>query len=184
MFSYRRWRHTRGFGVHSPFAYRLIRYAVRPRPDYAFYADSDLEEDAVTSGCSGHELKRARRLLRLAATLGFLNAIIYLPDERECFVSLCEQALKAADSRMVVSRDPELLREARFFWTDACFTPPETLALWLAFPNAVLLLENAGDFEAHVLFKALPEGVMLVGRNRLLAVHKPGIMKVSYTANV
>lgn len=34
-----RWRHARGFGIHSPFAYRLIREAIRPARGYAYYAE-------------------------------------------------------------------------------------------------------------------------------------------------
>lgn len=36
---YKRWRHTRGFGVHSPFAYRLVTEVVRPPRGYAYYAE-------------------------------------------------------------------------------------------------------------------------------------------------
>lgn len=34
---YCRWRHRRGFGIHSPFAYRLIREALYPSRGYAYY---------------------------------------------------------------------------------------------------------------------------------------------------
>ena len=36
---YRRWRHTRGFGVHSPFAFRLVTEAIHPPRGYAYYAE-------------------------------------------------------------------------------------------------------------------------------------------------
>lgn len=184
MFSYKRWRHTRGFGVHSPFAYRLIRYAIRPRPDYAFYADEELEDLALSSGCSGPELRRAKKLLRLAVTLDFRKAVIWLPGERECFLRLCEAALKAADSAMTVSRNPEDLLGSDFFWSDAREVPLETICLFLHKENRVVLLEASGKCEETEIFKWLPEGVMLYGRRRLLAVHKPGVMKISYSVNV
>ncbi|MDE6272422.1 MAG: hypothetical protein K2M31_05385 [Muribaculaceae bacterium] len=38
---YRRWRHTRGFGIHSPFAYRLVTEAIRPARGYAYYHEHD-----------------------------------------------------------------------------------------------------------------------------------------------
>ena len=34
-----RWRHSRGFGVHSPFAFRLVTEAIRPPRRYAYYAE-------------------------------------------------------------------------------------------------------------------------------------------------
>lgn len=36
---YKRWRHTRGYGVHSPFAYRLITEAIHPKHGYVYYAE-------------------------------------------------------------------------------------------------------------------------------------------------
>lgn len=38
---YKRWRHSRGFGVHSPFAYALVRNALHPSAGYAYYAEFD-----------------------------------------------------------------------------------------------------------------------------------------------
>lgn len=36
--AYKRWRHSRGFGIHSPSAYRLIREVLRPSGRYGYYA--------------------------------------------------------------------------------------------------------------------------------------------------
>lgn len=40
----RRWRHSRGFGVHSPSAFRLIREVLRPSRRYVFYAYAEIAE--------------------------------------------------------------------------------------------------------------------------------------------
>lgn len=53
---WRRWRHARGFGIHSPFAYRLITYTLRQ--PYAYYAYSRLPE------------RRQRLLYRVALAFG------------------------------------------------------------------------------------------------------------------
>lgn len=34
---YRRWRHSRGYGVHSPFAYRIVKEVVAPTSGYTYY---------------------------------------------------------------------------------------------------------------------------------------------------
>ena len=36
---YKRWRHTRGYGIHSPFAYRLVTEAIRPTRGYSYHAE-------------------------------------------------------------------------------------------------------------------------------------------------
>lgn len=35
---YRRWRHSRGFGVHSPWAYSLVSEVLRSNDSYGYYA--------------------------------------------------------------------------------------------------------------------------------------------------
>lgn len=69
--AYLRWRHSRGFGVHSPFAYNLVKTAVSPG-GYGYYG-YDLIDDVLLSpdaGQSRHLKKDARLLLRLLVALG------------------------------------------------------------------------------------------------------------------
>lgn len=69
--SYLRWRHSLGFGVHSPFAYNLVKTAVSPG-DYGYYG-YDLIDDVLLSPDteqSRHIKKDARLLLRLLVALG------------------------------------------------------------------------------------------------------------------
>lgn len=76
--SYLRWRHSRGFGVHSPFAYNLVDIAVRPGI-YGFYG-YDLIEDALLSPQAKpypRLRKDARLLLRFAAMLNPDQVLVY-----------------------------------------------------------------------------------------------------------
>ena len=40
---FNRWRHTLGYGVHSPLAYRIVKECIRPDKRYAMYADSRID---------------------------------------------------------------------------------------------------------------------------------------------
>lgn len=42
---WQRLRHSRGFGIHSPFAFRLITEVLRPQRCYAYYSEADGEQD-------------------------------------------------------------------------------------------------------------------------------------------
>ena len=61
-----RWRHTRGYGVHSPLAYRIVKECIRPDAAYGYYSDDIIDHEL-------HDHPRARRqarlLVRLAAQL-------------------------------------------------------------------------------------------------------------------
>ena len=62
---FRRWRATRGYGVHSPLAFRLLGRVVRPSRNVVYYGEEKLQlSDEPYS-----MIKRARLLLRLVAEL-------------------------------------------------------------------------------------------------------------------
>ncbi|MDE5872145.1 MAG: hypothetical protein K2H22_09415, partial [Muribaculaceae bacterium] len=58
----RRWRHTRGYGVHSPLAFSIMKECIRPDRRYGFYCDAylDFEYHEDRRG-----LRRARMIIRL-----------------------------------------------------------------------------------------------------------------------
>ena len=64
----RRERHTRGYGVHSPLAFRTLWLVVRPDRDVAFYGEEALRH-AWSERASRRQLRVALTLLRLTADL-------------------------------------------------------------------------------------------------------------------
>ena len=77
----RRWRHTRGYGVHSPLAYSIVKECVRPDKKYGFYSDAYLDFEY-------HEDRNGLRLSKLALRL--INLLrpkrVWIPggDRRLC----------------------------------------------------------------------------------------------------
>ncbi len=74
---YKRWRHARGFGIHSPSAYRLVREVLRPGSAYAYYAYEDIgrARRALPNLLSQNELELIFRLL-----LHFRPASVCIPS--------------------------------------------------------------------------------------------------------
>lgn len=69
-----RWRHTLGYGVHSPLAYRIIKECVHPDTRYAYYGDF-----IIGSHSEGAEMCRQLRLIiRLVNTLHLKES--WMPD--------------------------------------------------------------------------------------------------------
>ncbi|MDE5794553.1 MAG: hypothetical protein K2I08_07525 [Muribaculaceae bacterium] len=77
----RRWRHTRGYGVHSPLAFLIVKECVRPDRKYGFYSDAYLEFEY-------HEDRKGLRNAKLALRL--INLLrpkrVWIPegDKRLC----------------------------------------------------------------------------------------------------
>lgn len=90
-----RWRHTRGYGVHSPLAYGIVRECIRPDSLYAYYADTEI--DAIF--CDDRRKRRkARMLLRLANQLktSSLSTIGLDHDIGKAVMKACDIDIKDA----------------------------------------------------------------------------------------
>lgn len=75
---YKRWRHSRGFGVHSPYAYRIVTEVLNPGRRYAYYLEETLPS------------RRLRLLYRVIAELRPASIVISAPEsERKVLESLC-----------------------------------------------------------------------------------------------
>ncbi len=69
-----RWRHTLGYGVHSPLAYRIVRECTHPDREYGYYADSIIRSDSDSM-----EMRvQLRLIVRLINTLHLHEA--WLPE--------------------------------------------------------------------------------------------------------
>ena len=99
--AYRRWRHTRGFGVHSPFAYAIVTEALYPRRGYAYYLENDSRLESPLPGESG----RARALYRLCIFLRQRHAsplkVHLMPEAPRCY----RMAVRLAGA--VIARNPD-----------------------------------------------------------------------------
>ncbi len=70
-----RWRHTRGYGVHSPLGFLIVKECIRPDRRYGFYCDPYLDFEY-------HEDRRGLRHARMIVRL--LNLLrpthVWMPD--------------------------------------------------------------------------------------------------------
>lgn len=64
---YKRWRHSRGYGVHSPFAYNLVDQVIRANRKYSYYGYEDIED--CLKKVPAQERKRLRHDARLVYRL-------------------------------------------------------------------------------------------------------------------
>lgn len=100
---YRRLRHSFGFGVHSPFAFRMVRDVVRAPRGAHYYAGNELRE--TLRGLPRGERRRCRLLFRLAARLGFRHVCVSPLTSRAVENSL-HAALPGAGFRVRLPRPP------------------------------------------------------------------------------
>ena len=206
---YKRWRHTRGFGVHSPLAYRIVRDVVRPRRGYAYYGDAEIN-DTFEGRVDRLMWRHARMLLRLCALLRPRS--VYLP-----------QGIHAAFPTAVTCAGSDVRQVHRLSEAPACDmicstdtrVPIQLLKEYLQIKSRVksqesrvggkaggMMMDRRDDMRdetgdggrvrcvamrrtpegwADELFDVLEEGLMLEGTDGLIVIARPGMQKVRYT---
>ena len=114
----RRWRHTRGYGVHSPLAFRIVKECIRPDSRYGFYCDEYLEFEY-------HGNRRGLRHARL--TIRLLNLLrptdVWMPDADKRIV----EAIRMIMPKMLVATQKECPKTTDFIISSAC---SDTASLW------------------------------------------------------
>ena len=71
---YKRWRHGRGFGIHSPFAYDFITRTLRERMPYYFY--ERLDAMAAARHLDVADQRRLRLIFRIAVRFNPATAAV------------------------------------------------------------------------------------------------------------
>ncbi len=109
-----RWRHTRGYGVHSPLAYRIVKDCIRPDQKYAFYSDAYLDFEYHQDR---KHLKNAKMALRLIHLLRPKR--IWMPG---CDKRLCT-ALKMSFPKIQLATQKECPKNVDFIICDSNRNP-------------------------------------------------------------
>ena len=171
---YKRRRHSYGFGVHSPLAYRLVRTVLMERCSYYAYADIADALDASASDCR-RRLRRAKMLHRLAARFPRPSVRLRGPLPREYAVAV-EAALPRANYGsglpcLTVGCTGDELPAARL---------AQEATGQLA-DGDVAALFGIDSTAIEMVWAAMPYGVLLAGTDTLIAVADSRVTKVSYT---
>lgn len=177
--AYKRWRHGRGFGVHSPFAYFMVKEVVRPARGYDYYGYKDIDEAWLNMQNSEHRRsmrRQARILLRLAARLDIHTAFMPKAQTATPFIA----ALQAANSQITIYNASSDIHKCDLILSARDYVSLEALQSFLRLDNKVLGMRNVPEGWADALFSSLPQGLMLRDHDSLIIVSRPVMQKVAY----
>lgn len=174
---FQRWRHTRGYGVHSPFGYQLVTRAIRPG-HVAYYGYADIDH-ALSGPHIGRLRREARMLLRLAAMLN--PESIFLQNGAH---PAYQAAVRALGTRTRIIRTPKRAIDCDLICSLGDFIPLDTLKQALALSGHGVALRDAPEGWADRLFEALPQGVMFTGPRNVLVINRDGMQKINYPVSI
>lgn len=172
--AYKRWRHTRGYGVHSPYAFAVLTEAITS--PHGYYGYAALNRHFRPSARNSVTARRCRLALRLVAWLRPDSVCVTDGSARLLHTALREGrpsarffAPKAADKASFVA-SPHGDDDVRL------------LAGCLA-GGATLLAFNIGAENSQTLIDAMEQGVGFVSPDALLLIPRRETGKAVYSIN-
>lgn len=175
--AFQRWRHSHGYGVHSPYGYALVTRVVRPG-NCAWYG-----YEAIDGTLRDHHdrkaVNEAKLLLRLLAMTRPLS--VFIPKgSHPAFYT----AVRSAGKRIVLEREPSKAPACLMIGTHDDFIPLEVLTEAILVPERCIAILNTPPGWADAIFNAMPEGVMFEGKRNTLIIHHPGMQKLRYPMKI
>lgn len=183
--AYKRWRHRRGYGVHSPFAYRLVRLAIAPGIKYGYYGYHDIEEALLQHGDSVRHRRvelDARLLLGLMAQTGTARCLIHTaPDARPASADAFAAAAHALAIPCIPLAADTAPRPGDFIvMAGSADVSGETAAAWLHNGAACMALDPAPQLR-DALMQWQGRGLLLYGTRILAAIPNTAMDHTRYS---
>lgn len=178
---YLRWRHSKGFGVHSPYAYRFITDVLNPGR-YGYYAYNQLHQ--LSRGQSidrGDFYNKAEFLIRLAIFLHTKRIISY--GTKSPVAQIVSRALK------IVYYGCDVNSKLTFKPGDLLIIPkgvdPEATLINMAIENNVPVFAlNPGIQLRNILKLPIKKGVLFTGKTKMLLIPREEMEYLSYPINL
>ena len=173
--SYKRWRHSKGYGVHSPYAFRMVKDVVRPG-NYGYYG-YDLIDAVLGSKNSSPELKlkELRLLLRL---------LVFLHSKRLLAIGPLTQGMLAVAHGAGV--EAETFRQSSDLQKDDLViisnikTTSEALKKSLGDKTPIIAISPSPEIR-NFMMQPLSHGLLLTGSDIMILIPRPEMHYVSYS---
>lgn len=168
-----RWRHRSGFGVHSPFAFRVVNEMIRS--SYPYYATSKLRLLLRQENLRGME-GEYRLIFRIMARTGTRHALIAADAP-----NALERALRMACGNCVVYRGSSGHCDSPLFVYDADASIADSdIMEALRRDGSCALLRGCTPERMAMLARFHQDGLLLRNRRSILIFRRASMAPISY----
>ncbi len=181
--AYLRWRHRRGFGVHSPFAYDIVTTAINPG-SYGYYGYEEIDRILLSAAEYGGALRKdAKLLLRLLIHLR--SRRLLLPSSAPGLTkSVMTAAAKAAGVASHIFKEGKAPKASPgdflLFNGHTTLMTTDELRDRLQLGTAMMITDPTPGQIAW-LYDSSRNGVIFEGTRLILAIPHPDMAFVAYT---
>lgn len=170
-----RWRHSKGFGVHSPYAYRFVTDVVRPGP-YQYYSYWEIE--TLLKGKDRHDYK-LQRMVKFIIRLGvFLKVKRIVNYGKSRFAEPAAKALKL--QYCDYNRDKNLrLTDKDLFICDGSLTDADLLKKAISMGISICAFKPRAEIRSF-LETPIERGVIFIDKEMLILIPRKEMAYVSY----
>lgn len=144
---FKRLRHSKGFGVHSPFAFMLVNEIINCR--YRYYGYDDVEP-YIDSANSRKQRRLARLLIRITGRVSFERFVIIGEADR-----VLSKAVEVADSRVEIVKGPVKEYSSALVYIGALCADSEYLRSAMHTDGNVLIFDTLGDDKLRMQYESL-----------------------------
>lgn len=170
---YIRWRHSRGYGVHSPFAFHIVQ-EVLSNP-YDFYGFHDIDAVLEKERKPRHLRRKTRLLLRLA-NLMRPGAVFLSPK----LPTVYGVALLAAVPHARFLSKNKNAEDADLIVTSDDYATTAFLHSAVSAHGKTIVLINQPRASVQMLLDDFKEGLVLYDRHDILVFPRPDMNRITY----
>lgn len=172
--SYKRLRHTYGYGVHSPFAFEMLE-KILPNRGYSYYAEDEIDNLAR----SRKERRRAMMIHRLVARYG-VHDVWVSPEVSPCLL----QAIRKAGTGLKVRKDAADMHRSQFILDCNSSLTPQRIVELLRSADTMIMIQDCGGNIADALGCEGFPGVMFYSPDCLIMASRKGMRFTSYSVRL
>lgn len=169
-----KWRNSHGFGVHSPFAFQIVKRVINPGSAYRYYA----EEGIMGFPNVNHEEKRhAVKVHRLANMCNFKNAYFAFP-----LPEIIKVSLKASGCKIHIcpQRQQTFPTKSLLIFNEESFRPEVSQKILQTPGNAIIIYTSSQRLYSEKIRDILNSGIIIEGNKSLLVLSRVQTQPVTY----
>lgn len=174
---YKRWRHTRGFGIHSPFAYRVVCDIISQ--PYHFY-DYDMIDAELESVRRSRKLRNLCRLLLRLSNFLRPKVVCVSPSTPGAVL----KSLRLGYGKSILKSDNTIPEDADLYLDHKGAWGVKDIAPLFHNDGATIFILNIEAEVREYILGNLPGGVAFYSPSHLLLFLRKEITPVTYSINL